>query len=368
MTLHTPTPGTISRRGAAHLLATAAFTAMMPVDSAAAQGGGQPSAPARRIDLHHHFLPDFYREALAKADLLKADGIPGTPAWSEAAMIAMMDDLGIDKAIISVSSPGVHFGDDAAARALARRVNEEGARLAAAHRGRIGFFASTPLPDVAGAVEEVTYALDHLGAAGVIFETNFHGVYLGDAQLAPVYAELDKRKAVLFIHPTSPDTSCGCAAGGQDLGLGYPAPLIEFIFDTTRSVTNMVLSGTFARYPNIRLLVPHAGAALPILAGRIDAIAGMLAQGARHAPPPAMHEALRRMHFDLAGMPVPHMLSTLLAVADHSRIHYGSDWPYTPVPACHALAAALEQTPLLSPQLRNAIMAGNAEALIGKTP
>lgn len=355
--------GELSRRGAARLLTAAAMTALFPTQGSAAQVA--IARPSRRIDLHHHFMPPLYRRALEAAGMTLADSSRGLPDWSEQAMIAMMDELSIERATISIASPGMNFGDNAAARRLARQVNEEGARLARAHPGRIGFFASVPLPDVPGAVDEVIYALDRLGADGVIFQTNFNGVYLGDQQLEPVYAEIDKRNAVLFIHPTTPRVSCGCGALGHDVAirnqsLGYPNALIEFIFETTRTVTNMVLSGTLARHPNMRLLIPHAGAALPILASRVDTIASM--QG--HGAPPSMREALRRMHFDLAGMPVPEMLTALLSVADPGRIHYGSDWPYTPVPACRALAKALDETPLLSPALRAAIMHGNAQTLL----
>ena len=317
-----------------------------------------------RIDVHFHYLPDFYREAMTAAGLLHPDGIAAVPAWSEADMLATMDKLGIERAYLSVSSPGVHFGDDGAARALARRVNEEGARLKAAHPGRVEFFASTPLPDVAGALEEVAHAYDRLGAAGVVFETNFHGEYLGDERLAPLYAELDRRGAVLFLHPTTPGRQCGCGFVTAPT-FGYPAPMIEFIFDTTRTVTNMVWAGVLDRCPKLRVIVPHAGAALPLLAARIDTVGPMLMPTGA-AKPPSMREALRCLHFDLAGAPVPEMLTALLSVADPDHIHYGSDWPYTPTPVCEKLTEALDQTPLLDGELRTKAMRTNAERLFAR--
>lgn len=273
-----------------------------------------------RIDVHCHYLPDFYREALIAGGHHHPDGVPFIPEWSEQAALAVIDDLGIDTAYLSISSPGVHFGDDDAARLLARRVNEEGARMQRAHPGRFGFFASTPLPDIDGALAEIDYAFDELGAAGVVFETNFDGVYLGSEQLAPIYAELDRRNAVLFLHPTSPAAPCTGAAAA----LPYPRPLIEFLFDTTRSVIDMALSGTLDRYPNIQVIVPHSGAALPMLASRVD-----LFGGKKTGKPELMHRALRRLHFDLAGMPLPDQLPALLKVADPAHIHYGSDFPFT---------------------------------------
>ncbi|MFJ8624898.1 amidohydrolase family protein [Kitasatospora sp. NPDC093550] len=125
-----------------------------------------------KIDVHHHFLPDFYRQALIDNGHSRPDGIWGIPDWDETSALRMLDEAGITKAYLSVSSPGVHFGDAAAARALARRVNEEAARLARAHPGRFAFFASTPLPDIHGALTEIAYAFDEFGADGVLFETN----------------------------------------------------------------------------------------------------------------------------------------------------------------------------------------------------
>ncbi|MBA2933510.1 amidohydrolase [Sphingomonas sp. CGMCC 1.13654] len=316
-----------------------------------------------RIDVHFHYLPDFYRSALIAAGFSHADGIARLPDWSERDMIETMDRLGIERAYLSISSPGVHFGDDGAARDLARRVNEEAARLKSVHSGRIEFFASTPLPDIDGAVAEIAHAIDTLGASGVVFESHFHGIYLGDDRLEPVLAELDRRRAVLFVHPTTPGISCGCGGGTPDFG--YPAPMMEFVFDTTRTFTNMVLSGTFERHRELRIILPHAGAALPILAGRIDLIGPMLApEGA--AKPPSMREALKCAHFDLAGTPVPELLGALLSVADPNHIHYGSDWPYTPTPVCEKLAAELDGTALLDGPLRSQAMRRNSERLFAE--
>jgi 6-methylsalicylate decarboxylase len=312
-----------------------------------------------RVDVHAHFVPRVYREALAAAGVSRPDGMPSVPDWSEEAALAAMDTLGIRTAVLSVSSPGVHFGDDAAARALARRVNEEGARLCQAHPARFGLFASVPLPDLAGALAEAVYALDTLGAAGVIVETNHHGLYLGDERLDPLYAALHERRAVLFIHPTSP--SC---AGCDALALGYPRPMIEFMFETTRSVAHMILSGVTARHPEMRVIVPHAGAALPVLAGRLELFGEMLAPASTAMPD--VRAALRSLYYDLAGAPVPELLNALLAIADPQRLLYGSDWPWTPLAACVKLAGALDATPSLGPALRDAVMSGNAARLFGE--
>ncbi len=309
--------------------------------------------PGGRVDVHAHFLPAFYREALAAAGVERPDGMPGVPAWSPAAALAAMDRLGVRTAMLSISSPGVHFGDDAAAVALARRVNAAGAALRRAHPGRFGVFAALPLPDVAAAVAEAITALDDEGADGVVLETHADGLYLGDPRLDALYAVLDARDAVVFVHPTSPGCSCSARLDGL-----YPRPMLEFMFETTRSVADMVLAGVLDRFARLRVIVPHAGAALPVLAGRIEAVMRSVS-GAGPAPA-AMAAAMRRLYFDLAGAPVPHLLTALLAQADPGRLFYGSDWPFTPLPGCEAMLRALETTELLDEGLRREVFAGNA--------
>ena len=317
-----------------------------------------PGRPIDRIDVHAHFVPEFYREALVNAGHSKPDGIAAIPAWDAATALSTMDKLGVATACLSITSPGVHFGDDAKARELCRLVNAEGARLQRGHAGRFGHFASVPLPDFEGSLTEAAYALDVLGADGLVLETNHHGVYLGDERLEPLYAELDRRSAVVLIHPTSPACSCS-----PRLDAKFPRPVFEFMFETTRSVTDLVVAGVLQRHKQIRFIVPHAGAALPVLMDRIDIALPLLAAPGSPTPP-TLKEAMRLLHFDLAGMPVPHLLRALLEVADHSRLHYGSDYPYTPAPACEKLMQLLEATPLLDDQLRQGIWRDNAEKLL----
>lgn len=319
-----------------------------------------------RIDVHQHFLPPFYRQALQDANISPPDGMAATPEWSEAEALDALDKLGIATAMLSISSPGVHFGDDAAARDLSRRVNEEGARIVRDNSGRFGLFAATPLPDVDGALAEITYAFDTLDADGVVFETNFNGIYLGDDLLAPVYAELNRRRAVIFVHPTKPHCQCSALTAhgeeSRDLAFGWPYPLIEFLFETTRTVTQMMLSGTMSRYPDIRIIVPHAGAMLPVLAGRIEAQKNV---GSRKAPnaPDDIRAALRTLHYDMAGSPVPELLSALLQIADPEMLHYGSDWPFTTLAGSLTLLDQLVRTPLFDDTTRAAMFGCNARRL-----
>jgi len=306
----------------------------------------------RTVDIHSHFVPDFYRTALIDAGHDHPDGIKGIPEWNQRLALDSMDRLDIDVAMLSISSPGVHFGDDAKAAELARAVNEEAARLKEANPDRFGFFASLPLPDIDASIAEARFALDELHADGIVLETNHHGMYLGDERLEAVYAEVSARSSVIFIHPTS-------APGAEHLALGYPRPMLEFMFETTRSVTNMILSGVLERHRDARVVVPHAGAALSVLANRIELLLPLLTPPGGHVPP-SMREALRYLHFDLAGAPVDELLTALLSVADPDNIHYGSDYPFTPADACVGLKKKLDGTSTLDGGLRQRILSENS--------
>jgi predicted TIM-barrel fold metal-dependent hydrolase len=203
------------------------------------------------IDVHAHFTTERCITEATAAGHLEPDGTPEDywPYWSASRHLDLMDQAGIDRAILSMSSPGVHFGDDAAARVLAREVNEAGAWIRQQHPDRFGQFAALPLPDADGALVEIAYALDDLGADGVIILSNSGGRYLGDSHLSPVLAELDQRRAVIFLHPTS-------CVGHEHVSCGRPRPMIEFLFDTARTVVDFILSGAAERFPNLQLIVP----------------------------------------------------------------------------------------------------------------
>jgi len=172
------------------------------------------------VDVHHHMLPDFFFRETNEAG--NPVGGIAPPAWSKELMLSFMDEAQIDAAVMSISTPGVHVGDDRRARALARRCNEFAATLIQANPSRLGGFACLPLPDVDGALEELRYALDELKLDGVIVFSNSRGIYLGDTRFAPLFEELERRRAVVFIHPTmSPDPTAH--------KLGLPDALIDFV-------------------------------------------------------------------------------------------------------------------------------------------
>jgi predicted TIM-barrel fold metal-dependent hydrolase len=284
------------------------------------------------IDVHAHFLPDGYRAALLAGGHGQPDGFP-LPDWSAAEHVAAMDRLGIATSLLSISSPGVHLGDDAAARDLAREVNEAGRRAVVDHPGRFGLLAALPLPDVDAAVAEIAHCCEHLDVDGFAVLTNVGGTYLGDAAYAPVFAELDRRGARLFVHPTSPPC-------WEHTSFGRPRPMVEFLFDTTRAVVDLVLNGTVAQHPGIEIVVPHAGAALPLVADRVAAFSLLLGVD----PTVDVARDLGRLHYDLAGFPIPRQLDALRTLTTPDHLHYGSDYPFTPefaaVAARERLAAA----------------------------
>ncbi|QUQ67954.1 amidohydrolase family protein [Kutzneria sp. CA-103260] len=285
------------------------------------------------LDVHAHFVTERYLEQARANGHAEPDGWPtGLPSWSVDEALELMAATGVGAAVLSVSSPGVHFGDDAAARDLARHVNEAGAEIVAANPSRFGLSVSLPLPDVDGALAELAYGYDTLHADAVALKTNFHGRYLADPAFEPVLAEMNRRGAVVTLHPTSAPCSDRTA-------LGYPRPMIEFLFDTTRCVIDLAMSGTLARHPDIRWIVPHAGAVLPVLAHRVAGI-GQITGKAVDMP-----AVLGGLYYDLAGMPLPVALDALLQVASPDRLLYGSDFPFTPSEAVTALAAALRESP-----------------------
>jgi len=272
-----------------------------------------------KIDVHVHYLPESYRAVLLAAGHDGPDGIAQIPAWTAAEHVQMMDRQGIATALLSISSPGVYFGDVTATRDLAREVNEAGRRAVVDHPGRFGLFAALPLPDVDAAIAEIAHCCERLDVSGFALLTHVGGTYLGDPAWEPVFRELDRRRARVFLHPTSPPC-------WQQTSLGRPRPMIEFLFDTTRAVVNLVLNGVVARYPGIELIVPHAGATLPMLVDRVSVFAQLLGGDASVD----VLRDLGRLHYDLAGFAVPRQLAALLTLTTLEHLHYGSDWPFTP--------------------------------------
>jgi len=305
---------------------------------------------APTIDVHQHILPDFFwRET--NEGVNPVGGIM-PPPWTESTSLAFMDDAGIDAAVVSISTPGVHLGDDRRARALARRCNEFTAGLVQSRPDRFGGFAALPLPDVDGALEELRYALDVLALDGVLLFSNVQGIYLGDARFEAVFADLERRAATVFVHPNpSPDRVAH--------SLGLPDSLIDFTADTTRAVAEMLYSNRFARTPNVNYIFSHAGGTIPFLAGRFGIVDEMRvipgAEGRRTAA-----ETFRELYWDTAlafGNPV---LRIMRSVAGLDHVLCGSDYPYFRRDLAVGCIAALKHSGELAANEREAVMGANA--------
>lgn len=271
------------------------------------------------VDTHAHFVTDEYVTAALSAGIAHPDRMPSWPTWSERAHLALMGAIGIQRSILSISSPGVHFGD---ARRLARQVNQSAAQITARRPDRFGFFASLPLPDVEGALAEVPRAWA-AGASGFVVETSPGGVYLSHPRYEPLWAELNRRGAVVFVHPTSPP---GCEATDH----GFPRPMLEFVFDTTRTFTGLIAAGVLTRHPRIRWIVPHAGSALPLLVDRIQFVLDLVHDSEGAEQNPHVRHQLAALWYDTAGFPLPTQLPALVGIADPSHLLFGSDYCWTP--------------------------------------
>jgi predicted TIM-barrel fold metal-dependent hydrolase len=314
---------------------------------------------AHRIDVHHHTIPPVYREALSIRGIAESGG-RDLPDWSPDLSLGVMDRNGIAAAVLSVSAPGVHFGDDAEARNLARRCNEASAELVATHPTRFGFFAVLPMPDADGSATEAAYALDELGADGVVvLSSHYDGSYLGDPRFDAVLAELDRRSAVAFVHPVAP-------ALFDRIEVGVPAFAMEFTFDTTRAAFNLAHTGALERYPDIRFVLSHAGGTVPYLVGRFDLL-WLTDDALVERAPKGGSAYMRSMYYDTALSANPHALSSLTELVGADHVLFGSDYPFAPEPATQMTVDGLTGYPLTD-AARARVERGTALELLPSLP
>jgi 6-methylsalicylate decarboxylase len=284
---------------------TGAAAAMTP---AAAQGPVR-----RRIDVHHHIVPPVQAEAL-----IATRG--NATKWSAAMSLEDMDKAGVATAITSIQNPGVWFGKvDETARKLARECNEYAAKLEQDHPGRFRSFAVIPLPDTEGSLREIEYALDTLKAEGIALWTVYSGKYLGDPAFLPVFEELNRRKAVVYTHPTEPD----CC---KNLVKGMPVSSLEYNHDTTRTIASLIFGEgkTALRYPDIRFIWSHSGGTVPFLTSRFEETA----KRRKEEFPNGAAPILRRFFYEVAQGNTPAMLAGLFYMVPASQVMFGSDFPY----------------------------------------
>jgi 6-methylsalicylate decarboxylase len=304
------------------------------------------------IDSHHHLLPDFFWQETENAHAPVGGLAP--LRWSKEASISFMDEAGIDMAVVSLSTPGVHTGVSAKAQALARRCNEFAAELLRERPDRFAGFACLPLPDIDASLEELAYAFDVLELDGVVLFTNANAVYLGDAVLESVFEELERRRAVVFVHPNpSPDAAAH--------SLGLPDNLLDFPTDTNRVVAQMHYTNRFARTPNVKYIFSHAGGSIPYLAARFAIIdeMGFIPGGEQRGTAADM---FRRTYWDTALAASDPVLRMLRDVAGLGQVLYGTDFPYLRRDLAVKSRQHLE-TDALNDAERAAVLGGTASRL-----
>ena len=315
------------------------------IASALSVAGLPAQTKAQRIDFHHHFLPPRHIEAILAQ---RESGAP--PKWSPDLSLEEMDKNGVATAIVSLVQPGVWLGDMQKSRTLARECNEYGAKMVADHRGRFGFFAAIPLPDIEGSLREIEYALDTLKADGIGLMTSFDRKYLGDSAFAPVFEELNRRKAVVYTHPTQPL----CCVG---LVKGVPASSIEYATDSTRTIASLLFSGTATRAKDIRFVFSHGGGTVPFLVGRFERLADE-----KKNVPNGVRTELGKFYYEIAQANHPGALAALMDLVTISQVLFGSDYPLRPI--SEAVQGVTKYN--FSDTERRALESGNASRLLAR--
>lgn len=308
--------GHSSRREFIVALASAGATALLPGTGGAAHAAEKP----KRVDMHHHFMPQHYMaeehqrtstaHMAAGGDLL---------AWTPEQSLREMDKNGIAFAFASISTPGVWYGDVELGRRLAREWTDAGAGYIEKYPTRFGMFAPLPLPDTEGSLKHIAYSLDRVKADGIGLLSNFGGKWLGDPAFAPVMEELNRRKAVVYVHPTF--APC-CTATVP----GLLPQTAEFPFETTRTILSLVTSGTTTRFPDIRWIFSHDGGTIAAIIGRVENL-GKLKQFEGKFPAGVRAE-LRKLYYDTASATNASAMAALMALVPRSQILFGTDYPF----------------------------------------
>lgn len=300
----------LSRRHLLGSLAAAAAGLAMPAIGSAATG--EPT----RIDAHHHYYP---------SEAKKLGGLGGkmTEQWTPQTSIDEMDRNGVRTAILSMATPPMAWfrlpNDES--RSFVRAINDYGARMVADYPGRFGLFAFLSMVDVEGTLREIEYAFDTLKADGVEIGSGFGDIYPGDPKFLPVFEELNRRKALLYIHPTTQPCCAGAIRGLND-------SVIEVPHDTTRCVMSLLMSGNMSKMRDIRFLWSHGGGTIPMLAGRIDWLMRTLVKNSHDLVPEGPVAEFRRFYYDTANAAYPGSMAALMKMVDPSHIVFGTDYPY----------------------------------------
>jgi predicted TIM-barrel fold metal-dependent hydrolase len=269
-----------------------------------------------RIDTHHHFFSPGIKAAMSSKNLIQGPAI----SWTLQKTLDDMEAAGTATAILSATTPQVSFLSSNEAISIARENNEYAAKLRGDHKNRFGSFAMLPMHDMDAALKELTYALDVLKADGIGLLTSYGDKWLGHPKFEPVMTELNRRKAILYTHPTSAD----CC---NNLIPNTPPTVVEYGTDTTRTIVDIVFSGTAARCPNIKFIFSHAGGTLPFLTERLQKMPVIDKTLQEKVPNGVMNE-LQRFYYDTAWTANSYALSSLLQLVGKEQVLFGSDYPY----------------------------------------
>jgi len=308
---------------------------------------------SKLIDTHHHFYPPSYQKAWADwEDQRKIPHLGVQFAWSRAQDIEAMDKNGVTTSVLSLpSTPGTWFdGGAQSAHDMARLCCDFAAEMVRDKPGRYGLFAPLSMLDIDATLKEIEHAFDTLKADGVNLQTNYGDKWLGDPTYQPIFEELNRRKAVVYVHPLV--ASC---CGRLNIG-AFPA-VIEVPHDTTRTIVSLLLSGTFARLRDIKWLFSHAGGTIPMLAGRIESFFDRAGNRDRFAPD-GIEAEFRRLYYDTANAMHPASMAALMSLIPMSQITYASDYPYYPLDQIENLRRRLPSQDV------TAISSGNAQRLL----
>ena len=308
------------------------------------------------IDVHSHIITPEFVSALDKEGRLLDEGFP-LPKWDAEAQLKWMDEAGIQTSVLTLAAPNPNSA------AVIRETNEAAAKLKREHPDRFRFCAALPLPDVKASIEEARYALDVLGADGIKLATNVGGQYLGAPELDTLFSFLNERKAVVILHPHRPEPV------NRQVMQQTPLAMQEYLSETTRAVSNMISRNVLAHYNNIKVVVPHCGAYLPLMVPRMKSLTPVM-QANKLVGDIDWEANLAALYYDLAGAHSPEVIRMLLTITTPDHLLYGSDYPYV---ATQMLTQSLQRMkqyltnePDLAPY-REMILHKNAEWLLGLT-
>jgi 6-methylsalicylate decarboxylase len=349
-----------SRRHVLTALATAGVASMLYP----ARGLAQAPMPRHHgvIDMHHHFWAPEYLKA--QDDFEDRHHVPHYAAmqkWTPEVSLAEMDRAGVATAVLSLASISDGFwGLEApAASRVVRACDDYAAKMMSDHPGRFGLLAPLNMLDLDLSLKDIEYGLDQVHADGIGINTSYRGKYPGNPFYNPLWEELNRRKAIVYLH--GPNPAC-CLAAAAETGPGVNPSVVEVTFDVTRAVLSLLANGTLVRYPDIKWIASYGGGTIPFVAGRIDAFVHASMRAAvkpEEIAPHGVFAILQGLYYDTVNVTAPYSWAALTKFVKPSQIVYGSDFIYFH----ENQLDAIDQRGL-SPTDKAAIFAGNAKRLI----